>query len=192
VTGFALHLLRHGEAEGAGRLIGRRDAPPLPAGIAACIARARDLAVARIVSSDLARALHPARAIAARHDLPHRIDPRWRELDFGQWEGREPATLPDADLGAFWADPEASPPPGGERWSALRTRIGTALDGIAEPTLVVTHAGAIRAALSCLLGLDHRQGWAMALPHAALVSLHIRPGEKRTAQMTGLVTGAAA
>jgi alpha-ribazole phosphatase len=65
-------------------------------------------------------------------------------------------------------------------------RVAPALDGLVAPTLVVTHAGAIRAALCILLALDYRQGWAFDLPYAALVSLRVWPGPPRTAQLVGL------
>jgi alpha-ribazole phosphatase len=54
--------------------------------------------------------------------------------------------------------------------------------------LVVTHGGAIRAALADLCGFDRRQIWAFDLPYAALVSLRIWPGPKRTVQIVGLAT----
>jgi alpha-ribazole phosphatase len=55
-------------------------------------------------------------------------------------------------------------------------------------TLVVTHGGAIRAALAELCGLDRRQIWAFDLPYGALVSLRIWPGPTRTVQIVGLAT----
>lgn len=186
MSGFALHLLRHGACERAERLLGHTDAPPTDAGTAACVARTDRLDFSRVICSDLARARLPAEAIAASRSVPLRIDPRWRELDFGQWDGSDPAGLDAALLGCFWDDPEAHPPPSGERWGALLGRVGAALAAIGEPALVVTHAGAIRAALACLLGFDHRQSWAFDLPHAALLSLRIWRGENPSAQITAL------
>lgn len=183
-----LHLLRHGAPEMAGRLLGHGDAAPTPQGIAACRARAQGLAVARIVSSDLARARRPAEAIARDLGVPLDVDSRWRELDFGTWDGCDPATLAPTDLAAFWDDPERCPPPGGERWSAVVRRVGAALDALAVPTLVVSHAGAMRAALCVLLSLDYRQGWGFDMPYAALVSLRVWPGAPRAAQVVGLAT----
>lgn len=185
---FTLHLLRHGEPEGAGRLLGHSDARPLTFGMAACVARGIGLVVEQVVSSDLSRASAPALAIANALDVPHRSDCRWRELDFGQWEGSDPATLPQARLRTFWNDPVNSPPPGGEDWAALCTRVEAALGEVDCTTLVVAHAGAIRAALASLLGWSHDQTWTLSLPYAALVSLTIWPGEQRGAQITGLVT----
>jgi alpha-ribazole phosphatase len=139
-----------------------------------------------VISSDLSRASQPARAIASAHGLEHIVDPRWRELNFGDWDGADPTTLDSATLGAFWDDPETNPPPNGECWSALVARVSAALDGMVQPALVVTHAGAIRAAMACLLGLTYRQGWSFDLPYGALLTLRISPGSPRRAQVTGL------
>ncbi|QIG79061.1 histidine phosphatase family protein [Stakelama tenebrarum] len=189
MSGFALHLLRHGEAAGAGCLLGHGDGPPLKSGVRACLERAAGLDIRQVLASDLSRAAEPARRIATAARLPLRIDPRWRELDFGQWDGQSASDIDPVALGAFWKDPDASPPPGGERWSALRGRVTAALADITGPTLVVAHAGSVRAALSCLLDLSHRQCWSIALPYGALISLVIRnDGAQRSAQITGLVT----
>lgn len=178
---FDLHLLRHGRPRGAGRLIGHTDADPLPEGIAQCRARASAIVVNAVITSDLARARIAATAIAQDKAMALTPDPRWRELHFGQWENAMPKGLP---LDALHRDPDANAPPGGERWSDLCTRVASALADLAGPTLVVTHAGAIRAALAVLLGLEYRQCLGLALPYAALVSLRVWPGE--FAEMTGL------
>lgn len=183
--GFALHLLRHGEVEGAGLLLGQTDPAPLPQGLSLCGARAQGLAIDGVVTSDLARARLAAEAIARERDLPCRSDTRWREMHFGDWDGADPAALPRGALAPFYDDPEANPPPGGERWSALRARVGEALREIEQPTLIVTHAGAIRAVLAVLFGFDHRQVWALALPYGALLSLRV---EGDFTQITGVVT----
>ena len=97
--------------------------------------------------------------------------------------------IDSAAMGAFWNDPDADPPPGGERWSALVARVSAALDDMAaRDTLVVTHGGAIRAALAALFGFDQRQLWAFDLPYAAMLTLRIWPGTPRTAQIVGLWT----
>lgn len=188
MTGFALHLMRHGAPEMAGRLIGHLDAPPEPDAMTLCVERARGLDVSQVVTSDLARALDPGAVIAAERAIPHHVDPRWRELHFGAWEGADPATLPADDLGRFWNDPEACPPPGGERWSDLCGRVGVAAHDLRVPVLVLSHAGAMRAALAALCGFDHRQAWAFDLPYGALVSLRVWPGDAPNAQITGLLT----
>lgn len=189
MSAFALHLLRHGAPTTQGLLMGRSDGEPSAAGLAICAAQARDLVFDRIIASDLQRCRRAGRQIAAARGLPLTLDPRWRELDFGDWDGQAPAAIDSAALERFWDDPDLNPPPGGETWSALTARVGVALDDLTPtPTLIVSHGGAIRAALHKLCGFDRRQVWAFDLPYAALVSLSVWPGAKRAAQITRLRT----
>jgi alpha-ribazole phosphatase len=184
---FALHLLRHGEPEQAGRMMGRTDCPPTEAGIQACVARVQALAIEAIVSSDLSRCALAAEEIGRSLCLPVTIDPRWRELDFGAWDSLAAYEIDQAALGRFWADPDTDPPPGGERWSALVARVAAALAELpAGGTLVVTHGGAMRAALAHLCGLEQRHTWAFELPYAALLSFKVWPGDPLSAQVSGL------
>ncbi|MBB4100377.1 histidine phosphatase family protein [Sphingomonas kyeonggiensis] len=182
MTPFALHLLRHGAPVLPGRLMGRTDCAPTPDGIAACVAQAADLGVERVVSSDLQRARAAAEAIG-----PTTIDPRWRELDFGDWDGLAPDQVDSNALVRFWEDPDASPPPEGECWSSLVARVSDAIDALAPvPTLVVSHGGAMRAALHLLCGFEQRRLWAFDLPYGVLVSLRVWPGDKPSAQIVGI------
>lgn len=187
MTAFALHLLRHGAPETPGLLMGRTDGMPTPEGIAACTAQAEDLGIEHLVASDLRRSREAAEAIGNARSLPLKIDSRWRELDFGDWDGTPSSAVDPDAFGRFSDDPDANPPPGGERWSSLVARIAAAIGDIPPvPTLVVTHGGAMRAALHALCGFDQRQLWAFDLPYAALLSLRIWPGERRSAQIAGL------
>lgn len=191
MSGFALHLLRHGAPEGAGRLIGRTDAPPTAQGIAACAEQARDLEPEVLIASDLSRARLAGEAIGLATGVPLSIDPRWRELDFGAWDGMAPGDVDGAALVRFWDDPDAHAPPGGECWSALASRVGLAIgDLVPRPTLVVTHAGAMRAALAVLCGFAVSQTWVIDLPYGCLLSLRVWPGDgaeqRPTAQIAGL------
>lgn len=188
MSGIVLHLLRHGITDAEGRLNGRSDAQPLPEGVEACVARAAGLSVEAVASSDRARTRVPARRIARGFGVEVREDARWRELDFGDWDGARLDEIDRDALAAFQADPARHLPPGGEAWPALVTRVSAALGAIDRPTLVVTHAGAMRAALASLCAIDFPQLWNIALPHAALLSLRVWPGTPRVGQIIGLVT----
>lgn len=170
-------------------MLGHLDVPPLVADCPIMFERVADLPVRWIVSSDLRRTAQQAAQLAERLDVPFTCDPCWRELHFGDWEGLSSDAVDGAALCRFWADPDACPPPQGERWSHLCGRVGESLSGLATGTLVVTHAGAMRAALSVLTGLDHRGVWAIDLPYRALISLRIWPGEPLSGQIIGLETG---
>lgn len=187
MSSHLLHLMRHGAPKRTGLLLGRTDAAPDPTAIDACIRQASDLPFTAIIASDLMRASVPANSISEARGISVRRDPRWRELDFGAWDGLAPAQIDAAAMTAFWDDPDTNPPPNGERWSALTARVAAALDDIAvQDTLVITHGGAIRAAMACLFGFDQRQLWTFDLPYAAVLSLRIWPGPPRSAQIAGL------
>lgn len=187
MTSFALHLLRHGEPELVGRMLGRTDCAATATGIAACVEQVSTLDVEAIVSSDRVRARASAEAIGRTLGLPLVIDRRWREIDFGDWDGLLSTEIDAEALGRFWTDPDAHAPPGGERWSALLARVGEAISALpARPTLIVTHGGAMRAALAHLCGFEQHQLWAFELPCAALLSLRVWPGEPRSTQIAGL------
>ena len=187
MTAFLLHLMRHGVPEQPGCLHGHNDVALAPGAEIACLEQARLVEFDRLVTSDLARAGDCARAIGDERGMAPLVDPRWRELDFGAWNRCAPAEVDQPRLAAFWADPDASPPPGGESWSALCARVAVAI-GALEPrsTLVVCHGGAMRAALGGLCGFSVAQGWAFDLPYAAMLSLRVWPGERPMAQIVGL------
>ena len=184
MSSFPLYLMRHGAPVLAGRLLGRTDCDVTDDGIAACVERVRGLTGTSLIASDLIRARRCAEAIGTPV-----TDPRWRELDFGVWDGHAPADIDAAEIGRFWNDPDTCPPPGGERWSALVARVGAAIEALpTSPTLVVTHGGAMRAALSYLCGLSHASAWAFDLPCSALLTLTVWKGARRRGQVTGLRT----
>ncbi len=180
-----LILLRHGEPEHRGCLLGRLDSKATAHGIASCVEAVADLEIARIVSSPLERAAAAARAIAAATGRKIDVDERWQELDFGCWDGK---TVQDlnltraSQLEAFWRDPDGHPPPGGERWSAIKNRVAAAVADLASsgmdgPVLVVTHAGAMRAALAALCGFGFRETMRLDLPYAAQLRLSLFDGD---------------
>ena len=105
----------------------------------------------RIVSSPLRRctalADRPRRAASRR---PLTLDPRWREIDFGAWEGRPWDAIPRPELDAWAADLMHARPHGGESVAMLAARVAEAIAACpaGERIVVVTHAGPIRAALA--------------------------------------------
>lgn len=187
MSAFPLYLLRHGAPETPGLLMGRTDGLPTREGIAGCVAQAADLAIEVLGSSDLMRASLAADAIGRRSGLDVMVDRRWRELDFGDWDGLAPAAIDRQAIGAFWDDPDANPPPKGERWSSLVDRVSRAIAELEpRPSLVVTHGGAMRAALASLCGFAGAQLWALDLPYGAVLALRLWPGEPASGQVIGL------
>ena len=162
-----LGFLRHGEVAGPAHVYrGRSDASLTPHGRAQMHAALAALpGWGAVVSSPARRCLDFARELAASRQIDCAVDDGWRELDFGAWETLSPldAAARDAEAhAAFVRDPRRAAPPGGETLDALDARVGAALNRLGEaaraPTLVVTHAGAMRAVLAQVLGLadSHR------------------------------------
>ncbi len=103
---------------------------------------------APVVSSTLLRAIATADAIAGpRARLPH--EPDLREMNFGAWELRAHAEIEAEDparIRAFWEEPDAVRPPGGELWSEMAARVEAAALRLlaSHPRLViVAHFGPI-------------------------------------------------
>lgn len=186
MTSRIIHLLRHGPPARTGLLLGHSDEPAQNPDCPLIRARVASLPLSQIAASDLTRAAEQAGNLARNLDLPLALDPRWRELDFGAWDGLPTAMVESAALGRFWDDPEGHHPPQGERWSAIRARVTVALDTLETDTLVLTHAGAMRAALSVLTGLDHHGVWAIDLPYRALLSFRVWPEQPARGQVIGL------
>ena len=186
MSGRLIHLLRHGPPLRPGLLHGHGDEPPAApdGGLAGAVPA--DISIGAVVTSDLRRARAGADSLARARGLAVTVDSRWRELDFGAWDGTAPEQLDAAALAQFWDDPDANPPPGGERWSELVARVGQAMAALPPDTLVVTHGGAMRAATAVLTGLDYRQLWAFDLPYAALLSVRIWPTTPLSGQIVGL------
>ncbi len=108
-------------------------------------------AFSAIVSSPLRRCRKLADLIADRYQQSIRIEPRLAEMDFGRWEGVAWNDIPRGELDQWAEDFSQARPHGGESVSALKARVEDALADIRmrqAPTLIVTHAGVIRAALA--------------------------------------------
>jgi probable phosphoglycerate mutase len=168
VTRRTLYVVRHGETDwnAAGRWQGHTDIPLNDNGRSQARSVAwllREAGVVAVVTSDLARAHETARIIAGELGVPIAYEDRdLRERGFGAFEGltREECDRLHPDAWRAWLE-ERKPPEGAESEHALTARVAAAVDraareapGGAAPALVVTHGGALRAAI----------GRAMALP----------------------------
>jgi broad specificity phosphatase PhoE len=114
----------------------------------------------------LSRAYETARAI--RGDLPVERDARWREFEFGEWEGLTWEQIlerwPEMRE-RHWSTAKQYAPPGGETFDAVQSRVAKALEELQVRgygnALVVTHAGPLHAMLHTFFG--HREAEAQAV-----------------------------
>lgn len=132
---------------------------------------------ARLISSDLSRAVATADALdqPGRSRLPH--DHMLREIHFGAWEDRSfddvSASDPDA-IAAFWQAPGASRATDGEAWDDLSARVSAAADGLRDlggAVIVVAHFGAILTQLQRARGLGPLDIFAQKIDPLSVTSL---------------------
>lgn len=136
--------------------------------------RLRGIRFDRIVTSDLPRCSETVRI--ALPDQRVEVDPRLRELHFGEWEGLTHAECHarDAERLASWlADPTGAPTPGGERFDDFCRRVDEGIDTLmaASEVLLVVHSGTIRRAISRVLGLEWAQAARIQLAHCGITRL---------------------
>lgn len=171
---ITVHLFRHGETiwHRDNRYAGSSDIPLTERGVAQARALggwARQVDLAAVVTSDLARAVVTGRELAVGAGVEPRIEPRFREVDFGRGEGLTRAEMneqfPD-ELAAFLERPATQPLPGGESGEkALQRALAAVVDLIqavpdGSEVAVVGHGTVIRLLLCDVLEIpldDYRR-----------------------------------
>jgi broad specificity phosphatase PhoE len=179
-----VHFVRHARAEGVdGRCIGHTDVPLSAAGRddARATGIRWDLAaggVLRCLSSDLIRAKETAALLLPSSGHTH--DARLREMDFGTWDGRTWADLETTDatrLQRWMADWTTERAPDGESFADVIARVRSLIDALPrhtdDNTLIVAHAGSIRAAAVVLLDLPPQRAFSLAVDHLHLTSFSL-------------------
>lgn len=108
----------------------------------------------RLTAAALFRAGYPEQALAVEPDLI--------EQDLGDWHGLPHADLPArlrVPAHAFWPLGGTETPPGGESMAHVIARVGRVMERLAdthagEDVVIVSHGGAIRAALAHAAGMS--------------------------------------
>lgn len=179
-------LLRHGETEGGSRLRGGRcdDALSQRGREQLEAATGQGPAWRLIATSPLARCRVFAESLAGRIDADLVVDERLREYDFGDWDGRPFDELwreHGDELAAFFGDPDALTPPGGETAAAFRERVRAAWRDLLEAgadshVLLVGHGGVLRQLVADVLGAPGPVHAALEWPHAAMSRVRVVDG----------------
>lgn len=162
-----VYLVRHGATEWnhTKRAQGTADIALNDAGRAQAEEAARrfeDVKPTAVFASDLIRAADTARFIAEANGLPVITDPRFREIDQGEWTG-----LAVEEIGRRWPDlwgpaRHYSKRPGGESPQEVRARALEGLRDVVEAhpegtVVIVSHGGTIRWLAAEALGYDDRR-----------------------------------
>jgi broad specificity phosphatase PhoE len=150
---MAIFLLRHAESvSNAARVVQLPDVPLSPTGREQAERLARRLAadgVARILSSDLRRAVETAEALHRATGAPLALDPGLQERNYGDVRGVAYAEL---DVDIFGPD---YAPPGGETWAAFHARVDAAWARVvATAATTPGHLAVVTHGLVCQAVLD--------------------------------------
>jgi glucosyl-3-phosphoglycerate phosphatase len=122
----------------------------------------------RIVSSDLTRARLTAESVGRACGIPVELDPRFREIDVGAWQG-----LTASEVADRWPQVQEALARGedvrrgdhGETVAEVTERVGAALTehlatlAPGQCLVVSTHGASGRTAAAWLLGLDQELAW---------------------------------
>ncbi len=181
-----LILIRHPQTDwnAEGRYQGQTDVPLNEVGraqsreVAAALATT---AITAVYASDLRRARELAEAIASAAGVPLHLDPRLREIDQGEWEGllgkevrdRWPDLLERRSV-----DPGGFAPPGGERFTDVRSRVLACVAGglgahEGEPVAIASHGLALAIVRAQYERLPWVTVWDLILPNATPYAIEV-------------------
>ena len=180
-------LLRHGEPLGGRRIRGQLDDPLAEQGWRQKCDTVGDAAPWRhVVTSPLQRRSAFARALADKHLLSLSLEPRFKEIGFGAWEGQAPEEIQQWDGARFRRyrdEPLAFMPEGAESVTDFVARVAqgwqnmlAALRG--RRVLVVCHAGVIRAASGLVLGAVPVHLFHVQVDYAGLTRIEVSEGQR--------------
>ncbi|MDJ0834813.1 MAG: alpha-ribazole phosphatase family protein [Gammaproteobacteria bacterium] len=172
-----IEFIRHGLPEGGNRYRGSAIDDPLSelGWQQMWQAMGEDKQWDLVVSSPLKRCRAFAEEFAQRHDLEWRIEQDLTEVGFGAWEGKTKQQLMAEDKQAFerfYQDPVHYRPQDAEPLADLIQRVGHVFDQLCSEqadkrTLVVAHAGVMRAAICHVLDLPLASMYRITIDNAA-------------------------
>ncbi|PCJ90188.1 MAG: histidine phosphatase family protein [Porticoccaceae bacterium] len=177
-----IDVLRHGACEGGEIYRGSIDVELSPEGWQQMNAAVDALGNwQRVMTSPLARCHQFAERYASNATLPFEVDNRFREIGFGEWEGRQVKEVwqsePDL-IRAYYDNPASATPPAGEPILDVQARIVSAWESLlgrytGERILLVVHSGVIRLLLAHLLKMPLTSISTLDVPYACITRLKV-------------------
>lgn len=140
-----------------------------------------------IVTSPLTRCREFAEELAQKTNVAVQVEPEFREVGFGAWEGKTPDEIiatDSASYEAFYRDPEHCRPEGAEPLSDFTGRVNLAYEKLVASNggrhiLIVSHAGVIRAILAGVLDAPAVSMYRIKVDNAGISRIrHTRYGPK--------------
>ena len=137
------------------------------------------ISAAAVYTSPLERARTSAEVIAKPHRLEPIVEPGFREMAFGGWEGLtrdELLTRFPAEAQAWASAPHETTPPGGEALTAVDSRVRAALAALieqhrGETVVLVSHAIVTRLIVLAALGLGPDRLWSVDASPAGITEI---------------------
>jgi alpha-ribazole phosphatase len=168
-----IYLIRHGETEANIKHIycGSTDLPLSSSGIEKLKLLKYDVGNAEFITSGMQRTEQTLKLLFG--DVDHKVDPRFREIDFGIFEMCSYYDLKDTPEYQKWleGDNEANVCPGGESGRQMEARVIEAFSELSDDTVVVTHGGVIAAIMTNLFPDEdkNRFDWQPAPGHGYVI-----------------------
>ena len=180
-----IDVLRHGEPLGGARYRGRTDDALSQTGWQQMTDAVNFEPVnksapwTQIISSPLSRCADFARLLSETHQLELLIEPRFAEIDFGDWEGLTSQQIMDHDskqLLQYWDNPIDNSPPNGESLNDFSSRVIAAWNELLSEhaaadnkhLLIITHGGSLRIIMSHVLTMPLTALFKLDVPYACL------------------------
>ncbi len=135
-----------------------------------------------VLASPIRRTRETAEAIARRLDIAVDFDERWRELEFGDWEGLTFAEITEKypEESARWFTATDVRPPGGESMDDVVQRVrGARDDAIArhpgQAIVIVTHSMAVRSVMRLALDIPPRSMFRLNPMPGSVTEIQVYP-----------------
>ena len=149
---MTIYLIRHGKTEANEKHLycGSTDLPLSDGSKEELRSVHYDIKNVRFISSGMKRTNETLRVLFG--DVPYKVDPRFREVDFGIFEMQSFEQLKDTPEYQVWlaGDNDANIPPNGESGLQMKARVLGAFSEIKEDTCIITHGGVIASIMEYL------------------------------------------
>jgi len=155
-------LLRHGDVEGGKKYRGQLDEPLSELGWSQLRQATKNKQPwQQVITSPLRRCADFAQEFAKSAGLAIRIEHQFKEVSFGDWEGKtadEILATDTACITSYWRDPINTSPPNGENLLSFEARVVKAWENMltefkGQHILLLSHAGVMRILLCHLLAM---------------------------------------
>lgn len=173
---MTVYLIRHGRTEANVRSLycGSTDVSLSPEGREELRKIRHDIRDVRFLTSGMARANETLGILFG--DVPYETDPRFREMDFGEFEMYSYEQLKDRPDFQAWlsGDNHANVTPGGESGEQMLKRAMEGFRDIREDTCVVAHGGVIAGIMGQLFPEEgkNRYQWQPKNGHGYRITEH--------------------